>query len=208
MTFTKHLETGYKIMPVDQIDLDVTVIPLLRSRRHSTAIPQKHETSVVLIYESFTFLFYVFQHLLFQPPLRGELTIAATSPLSKKPQPQEIVLHLHSLSNHIASMLRFVCYFLYQEALTASRLQPAEKKCSNKDCLRISLQGTGNSFNADLKLISALQCIGTHQSSLMKATGWQAVTPSPVTTAAWGFLFILVVKEQDLFHGFSSKNIS
>ena len=81
-------------------------------------------------------------------------------------------------------------------------------KRSNKDCPRVSPQGTGNSYNADLKLTSALQCTGTHQSSLMKAAGWQAVTLSPVTTAAWVFLFIFVVKEQDLFLGFSGKNIS
>lgn len=47
--FHQALKTGYKIMHVDQIDLAVTAVLLLRSGRHSTAIPQKHETSVVLI---------------------------------------------------------------------------------------------------------------------------------------------------------------
>lgn len=81
-------------------------------------------------------------------------------------------------------------------------------KLANKDSLRVSPQGMGNSYNAGLELTSALQCIGTHQSSLIKAAGWQAVTLSPVITAARGFLFIFDAKEQDLFLGFSSKNIS
>lgn len=75
---------------------------------------------------------------------------------------------------------------LNQEALTANKLQPPEMKHANK----ISPQGTGNSYNADLKLTSALQCIGTCQSGLMKATEWQAVTLSSVTTAACFFCFV------------------
>lgn len=98
--------------------------------------------------------------------------------------------------------------YFNQEALRANKLQPAEMKLANKDCLRISPKGMGNSYNAGLKLPSAFPCIGTHQGSLIKAAGWQAVTLSPVITAAWRFLFIFVVKEQDLFLGFSSKNIS
>lgn len=99
--------------------------------------------------------------------------------------------------------------YLNQEALRTNKLQPAEMKHADEDCLRVSPQGTGNSYNADLKLTSALQCIGIFQSSLMKATGWQAVTLSQITTAVWGyFLFIFVVREQDLFLGFSSKNTS
>ena len=39
--FHRALETGYKIMHMDQIDLDATVILLLKSGRHSTAILQK-----------------------------------------------------------------------------------------------------------------------------------------------------------------------
>lgn len=81
-------------------------------------------------------------------------------------------------------------------------------KCASKDCLRFPPQGTGNSHNGDLKLISAPQCTGTHQSSLMKGTGWQAVTLCLVTKAAWVLLFTFVVQERDFFLSFSSKTFS
>lgn len=80
---------------------------------------------------------------------------------------------------------------LNQAALTANKLQPPEMKQANK----ISPQGTGNSYNADLKLTSALQCNGTCQSGLMKATEWQAVTLSSVTTAAFFFLILFLLSK-------------
>lgn len=46
--FHQALQTGCKITHRDQMDPDATVILLLRSGRHSTAIPQKHDTSVML----------------------------------------------------------------------------------------------------------------------------------------------------------------
>lgn len=54
--FCQALETGYKIIHVDQLDLDVTVLLLLRSGRHSTTVPQKRETPVVLIHLIHPFL--------------------------------------------------------------------------------------------------------------------------------------------------------
>lgn len=73
------------------------------------------------------------------------------------------------------------------------QMLPAEMKCITRLALEFSSQGISNCCNADLKLTLALQHINTHQSSVKKATGWQAVTLAQVTTAVCAFFVCLLV---------------
>lgn len=94
-------------------------------------------------------------------------------------------MYLRSLSSHVKRGTVCVPFIWIRKPLQQINYSQLRWTMLIRIALEVSPEEAGNSYIADLKPTSALQCTGAHQTSLMNATEWPAVTLCLVTTAAW-----------------------